>query len=81
MKRLLLIIILFTISIFSQTMPDAEPGYITGKQYADFSFGSWFGFGSGAGTGTGTTYYVLLPSSTDRMLLPSSTDKVKLPGH
>jgi len=55
MKRLLLIIILFTISIFSQTMTDAEPEYTSGKQYAffNFEFNELFG-----GTSK-KTYYLL----------------------
>jgi hypothetical protein len=37
--------------------------------------------GIGGMGGSVATWFVLLPSSTDKVLMPSALDKVKLPGH
>lgn len=81
-KYLIAFLILLSVATFA-IAEDKHPCE-TNKCYAAFGFGfnDSFGFGSGEGGGSGAeTYYVLLPSSNDKVLLPSSTDKVKLPGH
>jgi hypothetical protein len=77
MKKILLILALILLPVWAwgsePIQKDDEPIQIAlllmGETNRSYSAGS------------GTTWFVLMPSSTDYVLMPSSTDKVKKPGH